>query len=386
MTRCIYVKAILIIFISSLSCSASASSELTSLGKVFGEYLKDKIPTEVPGYAAVIVTANGSYKITSGVREKGKLELFDENTVFRLASVSKTFTSAAVSALRKLDLNFDSRVVTYLPDLVFSNSGYQEKMTLGNILSQTSGLIPHAYTNLVQDNVAYEKIVKQLSNVDFICAPGSCYSYQNVVYNLVGDALAKSEESSYEKIVEKSLFDALGMNESSFGFESFEQEENKASPHKWDKLLKKWDVSQVKGNYYQLSSSAGINSNLNDMIKWIEVHLGRHPDVLNSTELEVLHTPKVKRKIKKSAKLTSAVKGSWDGVSNLGYALGWRTFDFKDEPGFAYHGGWVDGFRAEIMINRRLNIGLFFVTNSEPKESSEIIPEFVRLYLSHIEK
>jgi len=372
----------LTVLVSLLVYSVNAHSQTVSFGPVFEAYLTQSIQPKVPGYAVGIVTLDGTYTISLGVREIDKPEAFDERTIFRLASISKTFTSAAVIALQKPSINFDSKLSSYLPGLVLSNPTYQTQLTLGHILSQSSGLIPHAYTNLIQAGVPYEDIIKKLQDVDFICEPGSCYSYQNVVYSLAGDALAQATNSTYEQLVEQKLFKALGMTSSSFGHTPFLEQKNRAAPHRWSKKHKRWQATTPKENYYQLSPSAGINTNLIDMIKWLEAQLGRHPEVLNDVHLQNLHAPQIKTSRKKS----HYGRHSWSGVSNFGYALGWRTFDFSGEAGFVHHGGWVEGFRVEMVINRRLNIGMFFVTNSEPGLASDIVPVFIRMYLEHINK
>jgi len=364
--------------ISAQAFCADSDLQEGKFAAVFEDYLAHTIEPNVPGYAAAIVTADGTHKITSGVRTVGVEAPFNESTVFRIASVSKTFAPAAVVALQKPSLDFDSKLASFLPDLRLSDPAYLKKLTIGHVLSQASGLVPHAYTNLIQDNVPYSKIVKKLRDVDFICEPGSCYSYQNVVYNLAGDALAQAGDSSYEKIVENKLFRALAMKSSSFGLASLLAKENRATPHRWDNKKKRWQATQPKANYYQLSPSAGINTNLNDMIRWLEAQLGRHPDILSDADLKKMHSPRVK--------VTRRPSSRWEGASNFSYALGWRTFDFNEEQGFVYHGGWVEGFRVEMVFNRRLNIGLFFVTNSESRLANDIVPQFVRMYLQYASK
>ena len=66
--------------------------------------------------------------------------------------------------------------------------------------------MPHAYTNLVQANRPYNKIVQKLNEVEFVCQPGDCYGYQNVVFSLVGDLLAKAKNQSYEALVSENIF------------------------------------------------------------------------------------------------------------------------------------------------------------------------------------
>ena len=65
------------------------------------------------------------------------------------------------------------------------------------------------------------------------------------------------------------------------------------------------------------------------------------------------------------------------------YGLGWRVFDFGAHKNFVHHGGWVQGYRAEMVFNRDLQIGMVFLTNSETRLARDVILNFVNLYEKH---
>lgn len=346
--------------------------------QVFAHYLEQNLNTKLPGYAlGTIIDGQLDFSNVSGEQVLNSGKKINKDTIFRLASVSKTFTPAAVATMDQRVLDFDSTIVSYLPSLQLSKPEYKNRMTVRHVLSQSTGLMPHAYTNLVQDNVPFQKIVNQLHKVDFVCAPGNCYGYQNVVYSLMGDVLSKASKSTYEKIVDEKLFTPLAMNRSSFGLAAFLAESNRATPHRWNKQKKQWRAITPKENYYQLSPAAGVNMSLNDMMTWMKAQLGQYPDVLNKTHLATMHRPHIKT----SRKQAHYRRQTWNGVTNMHYALGWRTFNFNGEEGFVHHGGWVEGMRSEMVFNPRLNMGMVFLTNSEPSVAGDIVPTFIQLYL-----
>ena len=346
--------------------------------QAFAHYLEQNLSAKLPGYAlGTVIDGQLGFSKVAGEQTLGSGEKIDKDTIFRLASVSKTFTPAAVAAMDQQSLHFDSLISSYLPDLKLSKPEHKTDITVRHVLSHSTGLMPHAYTNLVQNNVPFQKIVKQLDKVDFVCAPGRCYGYQNVVYSLIGDVLANASKSTYEKIVDEKLFTPLAMDRSSFGLTAFLAENNRATPHRWDKQNRQWRATAPKENYYQLSPAAGVNTSLNDMMKWLKAQLGQYPDVLNKTQLDTMHRPHIKT----SRKLAHYRRQAWDGVTDMHYALGWRTFNFNGEEGFVHHGGWVEGVRSEMVFNSRLNMGMVFLTNSEPGIASEIVPMFIQLYL-----
>ena len=71
------------------------------------------------------------------------------------------------------------------------------QINLKHLMSQSSGLMPHAYTNLIEENMSYRRIVDRLDRVDFVCAPGKCYGYQNVVFSLIADLVESETELDY---------------------------------------------------------------------------------------------------------------------------------------------------------------------------------------------
>jgi len=340
-------------------------------------YVDQSIAQSTPGYALGVIVDGDIFMLnTGGVRKRGAPNTVNADTVFRLASVSKTFASGLAASLSSV--NMADKLSEYLPDVSLSRADYQQELSLGHLLSHTSGLMPHAYTNLIQDNQPYKKIIGKLERVNFICAPGECYGYQNVVYSLAGDLIAAREGTSYESLVQKQLFDPAGMRNSSFGLQAFMSAENRATPHRWDRSNKLWDPVKVRGNYYRFAPAAGVNASLNDMMGWLRVQLGLRPDVIDSEALKDLHEPRVRT----SRKRAHYQNPAWNGVANTQYALGWRTFDFKGQEGFVHHGGWVKGVRTELVFNKRLQMGLVYLSNSEASFASEIVPSVLNLYLS----
>ncbi len=409
------MNKVIVVVSAAVVCSVlyvgAASAEMAAFNKAIDHFVTAEVATKTQGYAiGVIVDGRVVSMHTGGLREAGRDDVIDIDTVFRLASVSKTFAPAIVAARGELD--YSESVSANLPSLRLSSKAYLRDLNLGHILSQSSGLFPHAYTNLIQENVAYERIIKQLDSVSFVCAPGACYGYQNVIYSLAGDIMAAKLDEPYEVLVTKSLFKPLGMVRSSLGRKDFLAEKNRASPHRWNKNAHAWDILAVEENYYRIAPAAGVNSSLRDMMVWLQAQLGQYPLVLGRAALTEMHSPQVRT----SRKLAHYKQAMWDGVSNMGYAYGWRTFDFAPRldfippnagsiivdgeavvangmsaqgrtyamTGFVHHGGWVKGVRTEVVFNPALNMGMVYLSNAETNVASKIVPSVLRLYALHI--
>lgn len=329
---------------------------------------------DVPG-SAVVVVVNGEVVLqkTWGVREAGDPSPITPYTVFRIASISKTFASAAASILiEESPLSWQSPVVHSVKHLQFKRGDYGRQINLEHLMSQTTGLMPHAYTNLVEDNMPYERILKRLDRVDFVCQPGDCYGYQNVVFSLVGDVVEAETGIAYPSYVQEKIFKPLKMHRASFGRDAFLADGNHAKPHIW--TGRDWRPTRTTHHYYRIPPAAGVNASIDDMRAWLLAQLGQTPTVLNEKMLNELQRGVV------STTRQQAHYRWRRGIQNVGYGLGWRVFDYKDNRGFVQHGGYVRGMRSEMVFNRQLQTGLVFLTNSEPRNLGEVVFDFLDLH------
>jgi beta-lactamase class C len=332
------------------------------------------VTQNTPG-AALLVVLDGRIVLEKayGIRHKDSKEPINTRTLFRIASISKTFASAAAAILVEEEpIAWDTPVTQSLNKLRFKRDDYGQQINLYHLMSQSTGLMPHAYTNLIEDNMSYQRIIKRLDRVDFICAPGDCYGYQNVVFSLVGDVIKATTNKSYTSYVDEKLFTPLQMDRASFGLQAFLNDENHAEPHvrrKGD-----WKPTRTTHHYYTVPPAAGVNASIVDMREWMLAQLGQKPDVLSGQLLD---------QIQSGAIPTSPRQAHYrkrSGLENIHYGLGWRVFDYKDQQGFVHHGGYVRGMRSEMLFNRELQMGFVFLTNSEPREMGDMVFEFLDLY------
>ncbi|AJR05697.1 serine hydrolase [Photobacterium gaetbulicola] len=340
------------------------------------QYVKNAVKKGIPG-ASLAVVINGDIRLLRGygVTKKGSKEKIDSATVFPLASISKTFASAAVSILVDQGvIEWDTHVVPYLDNITFSDPMLGKDVTLRHLLSHTTGLVPQAYSDLIEDNVKYSRILNILDRVKFVCEPGKCYGYQNVVYNLTADMLALAVGVDYSAFVQENIFVPLEMDHASYGMEGFTESENRVTPH----VKVKAGFAPVKpaSYYYRLPAAAGVNASAQDLAKWMLAQLGHNPSVLRPPLLEIMHKPHIRaNQYRYRAKL-----------SNVYYGLGWRTFDYKGISGFVHHGGWIKGIRTEMLFNRHTQTGMVFLTNCETDVARDIVLYFLKLYRERFEQ
>ena len=338
----------------------------------FEEEVIRPIVDEAPG-GALVVVRGGQVVLekTYGVRSVDDSKPITSETRFRLASVSKTFASAAAAVLvnEHPQVDWHSPLKPTLSHLRFKRQDYGDSLSLFHIMSQSTGLMPHAYTNLIEDNMPYERILRRLDKVDFVCRPGDCYVYQNVVFSLVGDLIKAQTRLDYATFVETKLFEPLNMQDASVGLEGFIADDNHARPHVWDG--RRWVEVRTKPHYYRVAPAAGVNASIRDMAQWLLAQLGHQPEVLPPGMLDTLQTGAIKTTRQQAHYRYRRLLG------DVYYGLGWRIFEYADQPGYVHHGGYVRGMRAEMVFNRNLQTGMVFLTNSEPGNLNEVVFEFV---------
>lgn len=340
------------------------------------QYMVEEILPHIPG-AAMAIIADGQIELLSGygIREVGKTEPVDRDTLFRLASVSKTIASTAAGvAVNAQELQWQTPVSQLLP-LSVGNPDYRDQITLQSLLSHTTGLMPQAYTNLIEANVPYQKVISRLDEVSFICPPSTCYSYQNVAFSLVGDLLLAATGERYEDYTERRLFEPLGMDSASFGWQAFIDNPNRATPHV--RSRGRWTPVEPDRNYYNVAPAAGANASITDMALWVRAQLGQRPDILPLSVLDELHSPRV------ATSYRQAHYRAHPELRNIHYGLGWRVFDFGEHRRFVHHGGWVEGTRTEVLFNRERQLGLVFLSNSENRYAREVVYRFLELYTNY---
>lgn len=363
------VQALLALLLATAPALVSASA-LELAARIEREVL-EPLASEAPGAAAVLVLGGEVARLrTWGVRDtKSGKAAINRQTLFRVASISKTFAGTAGALLvREGDVDWQTPITRHVDGLRFKKTEWGERINLQHILSQGTGLMPHAYTNLIEDNQSFERILGKLHKVDFICAPGECYSYQNVVFSLVGEVVEEMTGLPYPRFVEERIFQPLGMQRASMGYREYIDDPNHAQPHVW--TGKAWASTRVTREYYRVPAAAGVNASIDDMRRWLLAQLGRVPEVLPSTVLD---------EVQAQVQATSRRQSHYPRNPKLGdvhYGLGWRVFDYGGIEGFVHHGGYVRGMRSEMVFNRQLGAGLVYLTNSEPNKLGRIVFEF----------
>ena len=325
----------------------------------------------VPGYLFAFVEKGGPATVIHYGKTKRSGPSIQAESVFRLASVSKTFTSMLVAKLVEQNkLNWRTSISTLAPEFGFTQAG-ADRLNLKHLIGQSSGFIPNAYDNLIEANYPVKRVLNMLADLEPLCAPGQCYTYQNTLFAVLGEYF-EQQNSSYAQELRKQIIEPLGMSTASVGSAALQSSNHWAKPHV--AIAKnKWRDVRVREDYYRYSPAAGVNASSQDMIIWLRAMLGEMPQVISPELIAKVTTPQVvtKRELYR--------KGWRKYLKSAHYGLGWRVYNFEGYK-LNYHGGWVQGYRADIAFAPDQEVAYLMLMNAESNLINEFTAEFWHRY------
>jgi CubicO group peptidase (beta-lactamase class C family) len=187
----------------------------TSLEPLIQKTLAEK---KASGYALGIVKNNQLiYARGFGVAKLGTQQPITPQSLFHMASITKTFVATAVMQLveaGKIDL--DASPTKYLPYFRLNDERVRA-ITIRQMLSHLSGIpdvTDYHWDKPEYDDKALERFVRSISSQKLVAAPGEKFAYSNTAYEVLGDIIAKASGESFEDYVQHHILTPLGMKQS----------------------------------------------------------------------------------------------------------------------------------------------------------------------------
>ena len=276
-----YFRALVFCFAACLpvgSALPASQAEATDNREAGASLIKSLLPTlieqeDMIGLAiAVVAEDRVLLKETAGVTRLGGEEAVTDQTVFRIASLSKGF-AATLSALlvEQGAMGWDDVVATSVPVFDLTETD-ESKVTVETLLGQSTGLPHFAYDNLLEAQIKVDRILTRLSEVELMCPVGSCYSYQNVAFSAIAPLVEAKTGKPWAEVMRDTLFQPLGMSSATHGRDALVASSSWAEPHL--RARRGWVTGRVKETYYRVAPASGINASLDDMVIWLKAQMG----------------------------------------------------------------------------------------------------------------
>jgi len=295
-----------------------------------------------PG-AALIVRRGGRTLFRKGYG-LADLELgvkVEPDMIFRLGSITKQFTAAAILLLAEQGkLSLQDELGKYLP--AFPTGG--RKVTIEHLLTHTSGI--KSYTNMEEwlqmwrKDMTPQEIIDMSRDKPFEFAPGERWNYNNSGYVMLGAIIEKVSGLTYEQFIQAKIFTPLGMTHSLYG------NTERVIPRRVPGYQKNND-GFINAPYLSMTqpyAAGSLLSSVDDLAAW--------NDALFSGKL-----------LKKEWLDKAFTPFQLAGGESTGYGYGWFISDFRGHR-CVEHGGGINGFMSYALALPADDIYVAVLTNS----------------------
>jgi CubicO group peptidase (beta-lactamase class C family) len=331
----------------------------------------------VPGIAvAVVKDGKIIHSKGYGVKSILKNDKVDGNTLFGVASNSKAFTTAAIAMLvDKGKMNWDDKVIKYLPNFKMYNNYVTTEFTVRDLVTHRSGLGLGAGDLMIWPDGSNFKPKDIIENIQFLKPVSSFrtkYDYDNLLYIIAGEVIAKVSGLSWCDFIETKIMKPLEMNNSAATFLRLKDTTNIVDPHvPTDGNLKV--ISRYKNQTFD--AAAGIYSSVNDMSKWMIMQLqgGKYGTTLqNKMFSEAQHNEMWQLQTIIPARTREPYFTKFSG-----YGLGWFIADVKGYKQLSHTGG-LEGIVTQVTLIPELNLGIVVLTNQQSGSAFNAITNTIK--------
>jgi CubicO group peptidase (beta-lactamase class C family) len=313
----------------------------------------------IPGLAVGVIHGDDTFAKGYGVRELGKPERVDENTIFDAASLTKSFTATLAAMLvDEGKMNWDDPIRRYLPDLALPDPYLAENATLRDFLSHRTGLEP-ANTLWTLTAIPRSEVLRRVRCLQPAAPFRADMVYSNVGYTVAGEAIAAAAGKSFEDLLRERLIVPLGLRSTTWSYEQAAQIPNRATSHA---LID--GVQQPIRRETQRSSTApagAVQSSAADLARWLRFHLsggvldGKR--LVSEKSLEETHSPQVIIPTTPELRAGRLVKFF------AAYGLGWQVMDYRGHA-MLWHSGNGNGQIALMALLPAERLGVVVLVNT----------------------
>lgn len=340
--------------------AAGVDRGIAALPAIIDRYLKQ---TTVPGLAAVVVyDGKVRYLQGFGLRQFGRPEAVDADTVFQLASVSKPISSTVVAAAltKKMPkLGWDDAVQKALPDFNLSDPWVSSRVTVADLFSHRSGLPDHSGNLLEGLGYNREQILAKHRFYPLARFRDS-YAYTNYGLTVAAEAIAVSCGLKWEDLADQVLFGPLGMKSTSFRFSDLQSRTNRAAMHT---LVDGTWVPNLTVDTDAQAPAGSSSSSVRDLAAWLTMLLAKGAPIIDEEQLKrIWHPGVIMREL--------PAIGSAAGFYGMGWNVGYEpTGDFR----VSHSGAFGLGAATTITLYPAKGLGLAVITNGSPVGLPEAI-------------
>jgi CubicO group peptidase (beta-lactamase class C family) len=350
--------------IGTLTFPLSARAQSATKEKVAGalpklkEFAKQIVEKKlVPGLSVAIVHRDDVVLLDGfGVRQVGKPEPVEVDTVFQLASVSKPLASTVVSGLvGDGRVSWQSRIRDIDPGFALHDELASAAVTVGDLFAHRSGLPGNIGNDIEELGFSQGEILQRLRLAKPAYGFRNGYAYSNFGLTEAAVAAARFSGGGWEEAAEERLYKPLGMSSTSSRYRDFLNRANRAALHV--PVDGQW-ASFTRRNADAQSPAGGASSTARDLAQWLRLLLanGQYAGqpLIDKAALEQAYTPAVVKGIDPKT-----------GTPSF-YGFGWNV-DYREHGvEWSHAGAFSAGVRTLVHLIPGEQLGIVVLANAFP--------------------
>jgi CubicO group peptidase (beta-lactamase class C family) len=303
---------------------------------------------------------------SAGVRETKDRAPVTADTVFRIASMTKSFTALSILKLRdEGKLSLDDPVARYVPALAGLPYPTTDSptLTIRHLLTHSEGFPednPWGDRQLARTDETMRAWLR--AGLPFSNAPGTAYEYSNYGFAILGQVVARASSRPYKDYVRDEILKPLGMNSSRFDMASVPRE-HIALGYRWEDNIWKDEPILAHGAF---GSMGGLWTTSRDLARWVAFLMSAFPPRDEAERGPVRRSSAREMQQASRAQPASVSRNAVDaplqlGLSSYGYGLG-----ISQDCRFNYivgHGGGLPGYGSLMRWLPEYGVGLIGMAN-----------------------
>ena len=331
---------------------------------------------KIPGVAVCIVK-DGKLVLAKGygVKEVGKSEKVDENTLFMIGSNTKAFTATALAMLASEKvLSLDDKVQKWLPSFKLHDPWVAKETNLRDLLSHRMGFETFQGDFMYFDSdLSKEQVLEKFALVEPYYSFRSRWGYTNAAFAVAGEVIHQASGKTWSEFMKDRIFIPLGMNQSKATSNEIHLATNKASAH----TVANGSLKKIAyGKIDNMMPAGSISSSALDLSKWMLMLLNKgefdNTRVVGAGAIEETWSP-------------HSIMGNGGPIFNSGhfalYGLGWLLEEYNGKK-IVSHTGGVNGFVTSLTLLPEENLGIVVLTNTDANGFFEALKlEIMDVYL-----
>ena len=321
-------------------------------------------PVTAPAMVTAVFTREGVVRYRATGAPAGPGTVTERATVFRIASMTKSFLAATALLLRDEGLlDFAAPITQYVSGLRFMYDGDEQRVTIAQLLSNQSGL---AEDNAWGDRRLGDRreSIQELAEegLRLTAEPGELYQYSNLGMSFVGRAIEAVTASSIERVIRERLIDPLGLSHTRFSADEYPAD----VPLAWG--FRTFDESKTLSEEPYVGNGAlacigGLFSTIDDIASWVTFLSSAYTDAPIRPDLMAPATRREMQRIHTAA----APGGNQEGreLDAFGYGYG---LDVEHDRAFGrivQHSGGLPGFSSHMRWHSASGIGVVAFGNCD---------------------